>query len=107
LYAYYLYDRGEFDRVIQYVGSVKESPKLNLILAQAYFRAQNYEKSAELMSGLIKRGNIAAELRDEYRINFLATGYNKFVGSELQDYEKLLINAERKEMLYNYALVMF
>lgn len=42
LYAYYLYDRGEFDKVIQYVQSVKDSPKLSLILAQAYFRAQNY-----------------------------------------------------------------
>lgn len=42
LYAYYLYDRGDFDKTIQYITSLKETPKLNLILAQAYFRSQNY-----------------------------------------------------------------
>jgi hypothetical protein len=57
---------------------------LNLILAQAYFRSQNYEKSAELMASLIKKGNMDIELKDEYRINFLATGYNKYVGGEIQ-----------------------
>lgn len=54
LYAYYLYDKGEFDKVIQYIGSVKLNASLKLLLAQAHFRALNYEKSAELMLGLIK-----------------------------------------------------
>lgn len=58
------------------------------------------------MAGLIRKGNIAADLKDEYRINYLATGCNKSVLGELQDYEKLMINAERKELLYNYALIM-
>jgi uncharacterized FlgJ-related protein len=58
------------------------------------------------MSGLIRKGNMPADLKDEYRINFLATGVNKFVSGELQDYEKLMINPERKELLYNYALIM-
>jgi hypothetical protein len=54
LYAYYLYDKGDFDKVIQYIGSVKLNPSLKLLLAQAHFRSLNYEKSAELMLGLIK-----------------------------------------------------
>lgn len=58
------------------------------------------------MGGLIRKGNMPADLKDEYRINFLATGANKFVSGELQDYEKLMINPERKELLYNYALIM-
>lgn len=42
LYAYYLYDKGEFDKVIQYISSVKLNPSLKLLLAQAHFRALNY-----------------------------------------------------------------
>lgn len=42
LYAYYLYDRGEFDKVIQYINSIKINPSLKLLLAQAHFRALNY-----------------------------------------------------------------
>lgn len=33
------------------------------------------------MSALLRRGNIDADLKDEYRINYLATGYNKYVGN--------------------------
>lgn len=59
------------------------------------------------MAALIRKGNMAADLKDEYRINYLATGNNKFVGGELQEYEKMMVNPERKELLYNYSLIMF
>lgn len=42
LYAYFLYDRGEFAKTIQYIGSIKNSASLRLLLAQAHFRAFNY-----------------------------------------------------------------
>lgn len=38
------------------------------------------------MSALIRRGNIDADLKDEYRINYLATGNNKSVVGELSEY---------------------
>jgi hypothetical protein len=42
LYAYFLYERGEFAKAIQYIGSIKNKAPLKLLLAQAHFRAFNY-----------------------------------------------------------------
>lgn len=83
LYAYFLYDKGEFDKVIQYINSIKSNASLRLLLAQAYFRALNYEKSAELMIGLLKEVNIPSEEREEYVINLMATGLNKTLSLEI------------------------
>lgn len=35
------------------------------------------------MASLIKKANIDPDMKDEYRLNFLATGYNKYVSNEL------------------------
>jgi hypothetical protein len=76
LYAYFLYDRGEFDKTIHYINSIKSTPTLRLLLAQAHFRAQNYDKSAGLMLALLKEVSLDDEDREEYLINLLATGLN-------------------------------
>ena len=40
-------------------------------------------------------------------INILATGLNKHITNDLmKQYEKIMIKAERKELLYNYSLMM-
>jgi predicted Zn-dependent protease len=108
LYAYYLYDRGEFEKTVQYILSLKSTPKLKLLLAQSYFRAQNYEKSAELMISLLKDASLTSEERDEYMINLLADGLNRHLSADLiKEYEKVMIKTERKELLYNFSLIMF
>lgn len=43
LYAYYLYDRGEFSQTIDYINSIKHSGSLKLLLAQAHFRSFKYD----------------------------------------------------------------
>jgi len=58
LYAYFLYDRGEFSKTIQYINSIKNNASLKLLLAQAHFRAFNYAESAELMLALLKDSNL-------------------------------------------------
>lgn len=83
MYAYYLYDKGEFEKTAQYILSIKPSSKLRLLLAQAYFRSQNYEKAAELMVGLLRDSGLSAEDRDEYMINLLANGLTKQISADL------------------------
>jgi predicted Zn-dependent protease len=77
LYAYFLYDRGEFAKTIQYISSLKSSSSLRLLLAQAHFRASNYAESAELMLGLLKDSDLLEEEKEEYIINLMATGLNR------------------------------
>lgn len=56
---------------------IKNNSSLRLLLAQAHFRAFNYEKSAELMLGLLKDSDLMDEEREEYVINLMATGLNR------------------------------
>lgn len=58
LYAYFLYECGEFTKTVQYINSIKSKESLKLLLAQAHFRAFNYDKSAELMLPFLKEGGL-------------------------------------------------
>ena len=60
------------------------------------------------MIGLLKEVNIPSEEREEYVINLMATGLNKTLSLEIiQQYEKTIAKSVRKELLYNYSLVLF
>jgi signal recognition particle subunit SRP72 len=108
LYAYHLYDRGEFARTVEYINSLKDNASLRLLLAQAHFRAFDYQQSASIMLALLKDSNLLEEEREEYIINLMATGLNRaLTQQELRSFEKACASAERKELLYNYALVLW
>lgn len=94
LYAYFLYERGDFDKTIQYIHNIKNTPSIKLLLAQAHFRAQNYQKSAALMLALLKDTNLDSDKREEYIINLLATSLNPALTAEIAShYQKLIIKA--------------
>ena len=76
LYAYYLYDQGRFDKVIQYAESVKPTANLTLLQAQAHFRHAQYAQAARLMQQLLGDKHLAPEDRQQYIINLLACGLN-------------------------------
>lgn len=60
------------------------------------------------MVGLLKETNLSNEEKEEYLINLLATGLNKVLSVDLiREYEKIIAKAERKELLYNYSLVLY
>lgn len=81
---------------------------MKLLLAQAYFRSQSYEKSAELMLSLLKESTLTNDEREEYTMNLLATGLNRHLTAELlKEYEKVMVKTQRKELLYNFSLIMF
>jgi len=60
------------------------------------------------MVGLLKETNLSNEEKEDYLINLLATGLNKVLSVDLiREYEKIIAKAERKELLYNYSLVLY
>lgn len=60
------------------------------------------------MLGLLKETNLSNEEKEDYLINLLATGLNKVLSVDLiREYEKIIAKAERKELLYNYSLVLY
>ena len=94
LYAYSFYDRGEFQKTITYINSLKNHSSLKLLLAQAHFRAFNYAQSAELMLSLLKESNLMEEEKEEYVINLMATGFNRALSCEIvTSFEKLIVSA--------------
>ena len=60
------------------------------------------------MLSLLKESNLMEEEKEEYIINLMATGFNRALSHEIvTSFEKLIVSAERKELLFNYALMMF
>jgi hypothetical protein len=60
------------------------------------------------MLPFLKEGGLLEEEKEEYAINLTATGLNKALNLQVaQEYEKIVMGAQRKELLYNYALLMF
>ena len=60
------------------------------------------------MVGLLRDSGLSAEDRDEYMINLLANGLTKQISADLvKEYEKIMVKTERKELLYNFSLILF
>lgn len=60
IYFYYLYASGQYNKCIEALVNSKDQG-LQLLLAQAYFKTLNYEKSMEIMASLLKVVKVSKE----------------------------------------------
>lgn len=109
LYAYYLYIQGEHEKSIKCISDLPSPLAFRLLLAQNYFKIQQYDRSAALMNSLLKELKHSKESRETYSVNLLATGVNSVLTpAVIRDYDQsYLAKGACGELFYNYALLAF